>query len=139
VTCVFMKAPMNPPTNLAPIMTDFTMLSDEGSTIHSNNKGASEFVMLGQDLECSSPLSSQEKELFKRRASRFSKEDADPSDSGAFVLISPGRFEASAEPLSPTDRKLYFRRQSHSSPRIAPIAAEFPSDEWRELPAPLND
>jgi len=123
-------------TNLAPIVTDFTMLSDDGSHMTSNNAGVNEFVMHGDQLECTSPLSRDDKVLFRARATS-SQSMAEAGDS-AFVLVRQGSIESSA-PLSPTDKKMYFRRHSHGSPRLGPARSEFPSDDWRELPAPLND
>ena len=128
-------------TNMArlSISTDFIVCTDEGSVLHSNNTRTSEFVLVSDQIQCSSPLSPNERALFQKRASRMSKEEQPTTSStDAFVLISPGEIVSSA-PLSPTDRKLMFRRSSHTSPRLSATPAEFPSDLWRELPAPLDD
>jgi len=120
--------------NLA-IVTDFTMMNDDGSHVTSNNSKINEFVMHGEQLECSSPLSRDDKMLFSARASSHSMPE-EAESSSAFVLVRHGGSIESSAPLSPTDKKLYFRRHSHGSPRLAPVQSEFPSDDWRELPAP---
>ena len=57
-------------------------------------------------------------------------EPASPSgSSNGFVLLRPGTIESS-EPLSPSDRKLYFKRHSQGSPKLLTFAAERPFGEF---------
>ena len=70
----------------------------------------------------SNPLSPSDVNHFQR-AKRASKESAEAAqdNASAFVLVRQGSMEASGnQPLSPSDRKLYYKRQSFSSPKVAP-------------------
>jgi len=108
---------------------DFVIVQD-GERLTSNNRRSHEFVMWAGDgstpsIEASGPLSPNDVNHFEQTKSLASpKQEPAPDARTGFVLVGHGAMEASVEPLSPSDRKLYYKRQSFSSPKVLPRATD---------------
>jgi len=100
------------------------MLSSQGETLTSDNQRSvrgNAFVMHGgETIEASSLLSPADIDHFTSVTSPPKRTNPKPMNMTDFVLVGQGLIEASAEQLSPSDRKLYYRRQSFSSPKVLP-------------------
>ena len=135
------------------VVTDFTM-SHDGEMLTSDNRHISSFVMRGETTiescapqhppslvprhECahqdslrfgsnngrSDPLSPTELDHFESLAKASPTRTKEPATDTGFVLVRKGSMDASVDPLSPSDRKLYYKRQSFSSPKVLPQVRE---------------
>ena len=69
----------------------------------------------------SSPLSPVDRAHFVLAQGFGSPSRASADQSKGFVLVGHGVIEPSVGELSPSDRKLYYKRQSFSSPKVTPL------------------
>jgi len=117
------------------LVTDFTLVQN-GEELTSDNRRLGDWLMLGDGNDriagSSSQLSPADVHHFQSVALPSKRKEQAEIDTG-FVLIGHGIMEASAsEPLSPSDRKLYYKRSSFSSPKVTHARDPLPPPEEDE-------